>query len=70
MNLKEIRESEGMTQQELADAIGRDRSLITKIENKNTLPSVETAKAIGRVLKIDWTIFFDDIGEKSSRNDN
>ncbi|MFW5649131.1 MAG: helix-turn-helix transcriptional regulator [Candidatus Alkaliphilus sp. MAG34] len=66
MNLKEARELKCMTQQELATAIGRDRSLITKIENKDTFPSVETAKAIGKVLDIDWTLFFKEIGEESS----
>lgn len=68
MVLREVREMKQMTQQNLADAIGKDRSLITKIENGDTLPSVETAKAIGRILEIDWTIFFKGIGEKLSQN--
>ena len=57
--LKIIREKAGLTQQQLAGLIGKDRSLITKIENENTFPSVETAKAIGRVLHVNWSIFFE-----------
>lgn len=68
MNLKKLREDKQLTQQQLADLIGRDRSLIAKIENGDTLPSVETAKAIGRALNFDWTIFFNKIGEDSSHN--
>lgn len=61
--IKEAREAKQLTQQELADVIGRDRSLITKIENGDAFPSVTTAKEIGRVLEIDWTIFFENQGE-------
>ena len=57
--LKIIREEAGLTQQQLAGLIGKDRSLIAKIENENTFPSVETAKAIGRVLNVNWSIFFE-----------
>ena len=66
MELKEIRESKGMTQLQLSNEIGRDRSLIAKIESGDTFPSVETAKAIGRALEVDWTIFFNKIGESYS----
>ena len=66
LNLKEVRESKGLTQQQLADEIGKNRSLIAKIENGDTAPSVETAKAISRVLDIKWTIFFEQIGENNS----
>lgn len=67
MELKEIRESKGLTQLQLSNMIGRDRSLIAKIESGDTFPSVETAKSIARVLEIDWTIFFNKIGENNSR---
>lgn len=66
MKLKDIREAKGFTQQQLADKIGKDRSLIAKIENGNTAPSIETAKAIGKVLEISWTIFFENEGELNS----
>jgi transcriptional regulator with XRE-family HTH domain len=58
--LRKIREREGWTQQQLADCIGKDRSLIAKIECEDASPSVDTAKAIGKALSVDWTIFFAD----------
>jgi transcriptional regulator with XRE-family HTH domain len=66
--LKQIRENEGLTQQQLADYIGKDRSLIAKIECDEASPSVETAKAIGKALGLDWTIFFADKGEAAPQN--
>jgi putative transcriptional regulator len=68
LNLKTIRENAGLTQQELANLIKRDRTLIAKIENDNATPSVATAKALASVLNIDWTIFFKDSGEEASLN--
>lgn len=55
--LKQLREKEGLTQQQLADYIGKDRSLIAKIECEGASPSVDTAKALGKALGVDWTIF-------------
>lgn len=69
MDLKKIREDNNMTQLELATKIGKDRSLITKIESGDSLPSVGTAKAIGYVLGFDWTLFFEDVGEKFSHDE-
>lgn len=67
MILRTRREEKGLTQQQLADMIGKDRTLITKIEGGKTLPSVETAKAIGNILSFEWTIFFDKVGDKTSQ---
>lgn len=67
MDLKLIREEKSITQQQLADKIGKDRSLIAKIESGVTSPSVETAKAIANELSFDWTIFFAETGERYSR---
>ncbi|NLI59582.1 MAG: helix-turn-helix transcriptional regulator [Clostridium sp.] len=66
--LKKIREKEGLTQQQLADYIGKDRSLIAKIECEGASPSVDTAKAIGKALGVDWTIFFADECENTPQN--
>jgi len=49
----------GMTQQELADLVGLDRTTITKIENGAT-PSIDTAKRIAAVLGFNWTLFYQD----------
>jgi len=67
--LRKIREKEGLTQQQLADYIDKDRSLIAKIECEGTSPSVETAKAIGKALGVDWTIFFADKCEGTPQKD-
>ena len=52
----------GMTQQEIADLVGLDRTTITKIENGAT-PSIDTAKKIAAVLGFRWTLFFEDEDE-------
>lgn len=63
MNLKKRREEMGYTQQELANLIKKERSLVAKIESGAALPSVATAKSISNFLFIDWTLFFKDVGE-------
>ena len=59
MNIRNIRMEKGMTQQELADLVGLDRTTITKIENGAT-PSIDTAKRIAAVLGFNWTLFYQD----------
>ena len=56
----------GYSQQDVADLIGIDRSYYSKIENGLT-PSVKVAKALGQHLGIDWTIFFNEIGAKTTQ---
>ena len=59
MNIKELRIAKGLTQEQLANECGVQRTTITMIENENNLPSVETAKKLGEVLGIDWKVFFE-----------
>lgn len=61
--LREKRIQKNLTQNDLAKLIKKDRTLITKIENGDANPSVETAKSLGNILEIDWTIFFRNEGE-------
>ena len=68
MNIRNIRMEKGMTQQELADLVGLDRTTITKIENGAT-PSIDTAKRIAAVLGFNWTLFYQDEGEAYERRD-
>lgn len=49
--LKDIREKRKMTQQELADAIGVDRSTVTKWELGVNSPSGKTLLRLGEILK-------------------
>lgn len=57
--LIDLRNQQNLTQEEVAKNAGIDRSYYTKIENGLT-PSVKVAKAIGKFLEIEWTLFFED----------
>ena len=57
--LIDIRNEKGMTQQDVADKAGINRSFYTQIEIGTRTPSVDTAKRIAAVLEFDWTIFFE-----------
>lgn len=56
--LVEKRKEIELTQQEMAKKIGVSRQYYNDIENGKRQPSVGTAKKIGELLEIDWTIFF------------
>ena len=51
-NLKTVRESRGMTQQELADRIGMRRETILHLENNRYNPSLEMALKIAQVFDL------------------
>lgn len=50
-NIKQFRVREGLTQEELAKKINISRQMIGLIENNKTIPSVETALKLSKVLK-------------------
>ena len=54
------RKSKRLTQQEVARIVGVSRQYYNEIESGKRSPSVQLAKNIGRVLGVDWTIFFKD----------
>lgn len=59
--LKTIRrESNNLTQEQVAKMAGISRTMVTEIENGKANPSVDVAKRIAAVLGFDWTLFFDD----------
>mgnify|MGYP000965614533 CR=1 FL=1 len=60
MDLKIARKKKRLTQQQLAELIGVDRTLISKIESGSVTPSVTTAKKIAAVLGFNWTRFYED----------
>lgn len=60
MDLKIKREKKRLTQQQLAELVGVDRTLISKIESGAATPSITTAKKIAAVLGLNWTEFFED----------
>lgn len=55
------RKERNLTQGQVAEltGLGITRQFYTMIENVDRRPSVEVAKALGKVLDVDWTIFFD-----------
>lgn len=50
-NIKQFRVRESLTQEELAKKINISRQMIGLIENNKTIPSVETALKLAKVLK-------------------
>lgn len=69
--IKRIREERGMTQQDLADALGlKSRSSINKIEKDTYEISLEKAKKIARALNVDpdYLIFGDEDDKKEQIN--
>ena len=66
MILKEKRIRKGMTQQEVADAVGIAKSTYCLIERGKRSTRVKTAKRIAKVLKFKWTeIYEEDDGEQA-----
>lgn len=66
-NLKSVRESIGMTQQELADRIGIRRETILHLENNRYNPSLEMALKIAQVfdLRVEELFQLKDTGGQS-----
>lgn len=60
MDLKKIRNKQNLTQAELAERCGVDRSTIAKIEQGANKPSVQLAKAIAAELGFNWVDFFEE----------
>ncbi len=52
MNLREIRKGKGLTQEELADAIGMDQASISRIENRKQPITVEQLRSIAQALEV------------------
>ena len=51
--VKKQRKAKGMTQAELSEATGMNRSMIGQMENRTFKPSIEQLEALGRVLEFD-----------------
>ena len=59
LNVKELRISKGLTQEQLASECGVQRTTITMIEIGENKPSVELAKKLGVIFEVDWKGFFE-----------
>ena len=51
VRLKQLRKSRGLTQEKLAELIGRDTKHISKLEIAGSYPSIETPERIALALK-------------------
>lgn len=67
IRLKELRKSRGLTQEKLAELIGRDTKHISKLEIAGSYPSIETLERIAKALNVELKdIFnFDGLQEKN-----
>lgn len=60
VDLAQMRKEKGLTQEQLARSCGVVRQCISNIECGQHKPSVSLAKRIARILKFDWTKFFEE----------
>lgn len=59
LEIKNARKGLSLTQEEIAKASGISRSYYTRIENGTAIPTVNVAKSIASILKIQWVFFFE-----------
>ena len=59
IDIRRIRQERGMTMKQLGEKTDLSESYISMIETMERTPSVSAAKRIAKVLKFDWTRFFD-----------
>lgn len=58
IRIKQLRKSRGLTQEKLAELIGRDTKHISKLEIAGSYPSIETLERIANVLDVEIKEFF------------
>ena len=58
-NIKKYREEKGLSQTELANELGYDRSTVAKWENGSLKPFAETLNAIANVLDVPIERFYE-----------
>lgn len=56
--LIQLRENNGLTQQQVAEEIGVTRQTISALEKGTSNPSVSLAKNLAKLLQFKWTEFF------------
>ena len=63
-NLKKLRTERGITQIEIAQTLGSDRSFVSNIENGKTNPTLSTIANLAKALKIPVSDLFKEIHVK------
>lgn len=66
LDLKIKRTEKNLTMRQVGENAGITESYYSMIENGDRRPSVETAKKIAAVLGFDWTLFYEDEGQKGA----
>lgn len=66
LDLKIRRTEKNLTMRQVGENAGITESYYSMIENGDRRPSVETAKKIAAVLGFDWTMFYEDEGQKGA----
>lgn len=65
-DLQARRIEKGVTQEKLAAEAGVTRQAISAFERGLSKPTVQTAKKIGKILDVDWVVFYEDSVESNS----
>lgn len=66
LRVKEARVARGLTQEALADLVGRTVEAVSNIERGRTFPTIETLEQLGRHLDVPIQQFFEDVEQKVS----
>lgn len=61
--LRDLRKAHGMSEKQVAMAIGMSQPPYHRIEKGQSRPRVENAMKIGRLLQFDWRRFYEEGGE-------
>jgi transcriptional regulator with XRE-family HTH domain len=61
--IKKLRTERGLTQPQLAEAIGIEQSYLSKLENEKSIPSAEIFRAVLQALAVDVGTFLQGIDE-------
>ncbi len=67
--LRQCRENSGLTQKQVADTLGLERSTYAYYETGVTHPSCDRVLKLSRIFNVDYRIFMDAIGDNNSDED-
>ena len=62
--LQKKREAAGFTQVQMANKLGITSQYYNLLENGHRRPGPKIAKEVGRILGVDWTLFYDEEDKK------
>ena len=68
MRIRALRKERGLTQEALAEGIGRSVEAVSNLERGKSLPSFETLSRLARLLEVPVRDFFDFGGDRALRD--